>query len=94
MNLSPKIEKLIQDRVDSGKYASVDDVVAAALANLISRMNMVILMLASWIACWRTGRKVDHPSMASKCFPNCERFVTGTASRVDEKTAHSAPGSP
>ena len=34
MNLDPKLQKLIDERVKSGKYASPEDVVAAALLTL------------------------------------------------------------
>jgi putative addiction module CopG family antidote len=34
LSLPPRIQKLIDERVQSGKYKSAEDVVAAALANL------------------------------------------------------------
>lgn len=34
MNLNPKLQKLIDERVKSGKYASPEDVLAAALCTL------------------------------------------------------------
>ena len=34
LSLSPEIQKLIQDRVKSGKYGTAEDVIAAAVATL------------------------------------------------------------
>jgi Arc/MetJ-type ribon-helix-helix transcriptional regulator len=75
MNLSlpPEILKLIDDRVQSGKYGTVEDVIAAAIANLDQQERLAQLdgadlealypgfkeKLAEGLAAARAGDVVD-----------------------------------
>jgi antitoxin ParD1/3/4 len=75
LSLSPEVQRLIDERVNSGRYPSAEDVVTAALANLEQQEQIATLSAAEI--------EVAFPGFGAKIEQGWEDLSAGRVSDGD-----------